>query len=282
MFFPYARLLDLSLLDLTSGKSKDMQFPQYGFTPISKGAFSPDDRYFAFSASYQSNALHLLNLKTGQDSIIFRGSCDRYTNQINTVTEPVCGNIDDPIWLDNTTLVFSAYTGIMPEMLKLGDQIKPDTTYVLNLDGAIWPISPALYIRQVFGNTLLYYEYGKSKDGYKWLDTNEMKKGLIIPHLFKVDSTYLESTEYPDPPSISPDGQFAFTRIHGAWHLFNLRGGSDTKIANTGVGECWDLLWSPNQKYLFCGSEYTVISLEGYADQKIPYLKGFVPFIWLP
>jgi hypothetical protein len=122
------------------------------------------------------------------------------------------------------------------------------------------------------------------------LETAELKQGEIKPHLLNIRSQFgplssnIGDGSHLELPSISPDGKFAFQRIDGVWHLIGLWSGSDTEIRNTRVGYCLSLSWFPDQKNILCEEKYDiVISLEGYADRKLPLMPSFMQILtWLP
>ena len=284
---PYFNLL---ILDLTSGEYKKMPAPEYTAMQVSQmkasGAFSPDNRYFAYTVnSYHNglNRLYLMEMASGKNSILFDSPCAQYSLRgFGMGGSTFCATVGLPQWLDDTTLVFSGYSGEMPLAIQLGNDIDPNHTFVMNLDGTILQnFTPALYVGGVFGQTLLYYEYGKSAEGYKWLETVELKQGKINAHALDIASQF-RAGKFLELPSISPDGQYAFQRIGDIWHLIGLRTGSDTEIRSTGVKTCYYFLWSPDQKNILCSDDDAIISLEGYADQRIPNPTGLTRFAWLP
>ena len=282
----------LVLLNLTTGESKSLPLPDFDISKAIKiiGAFSPNNRYFAFSEYNPSDYLilprvYLMDLATGTNSILFENPCARYGPLGDNLGSTVCASIGLPQWIDDTTLVFSGYSGDMPNAVKRGINIDPNRTFVMDVDGKILQeFMPALFIGRVFGPTLLYYEYGKSEEGYKWMDTADLKHGEIKPHLLDVASQFragkVGDKGYLELPDISPDGQFAFQRIDGVWHLIGLRSSSDTKIRNTSE-QCG--MWSPDQKYILCGdAKLGIISLEGSVDRELVFPQLYWLFAWLP
>jgi len=293
----------LSLLDLTSGEFKSLPAPEYSRLEAqsmnASGAFSPDDRYFAYTVNSSvsgPNRLYLLNLASGESSILFESPCAPYNQTGMGMGSNFCASVGNPVWIDATTLVFSGFSGELPQSIVLGNTIHPNHTFVMSLDGTVLQgLSPALHIGGVYGPTLLYYVDGQVAQGYEWTEMTDLKQGQLNPHLLDVNSQFLPGKVGDENhlfmPSISPDGEYAFQRIGSVWHLIGLRNGSDKKILNTSVKTCYSLMWAPDQKNVMCrdSSQYNaIISLEGYRDQRLPYSHG-MPFgedirlfAWLP
>jgi hypothetical protein len=288
---PYFSLM---LLDLTNGKTRSLAAPEYdrlqGQQMKASGAFSSDDRYFAYtvnSLDHGPDRLYLLDLASGNSSILFDSPCASYNQTGSGMGSTFCAMVGFPYWIDATSLVFSGYSGKMPGAIQLGVDIEPNHTFVMGVDGTILQdLTPALYIRGIYGPTVLFHELGKTENGYQWQEAAELKQGKVDPHPLDVDSQFrarqVGSPGYLEGPSISPDGQYTLQRIGGVWHLIGLRTGTDAEIRNTRLKDCYYFLWSPDQKNVLCSEENTIISLEGAADQKMTYLPDLTWFAWLP
>ncbi|MGA9397917.1 MAG: hypothetical protein WBV22_06610 [Anaerolineaceae bacterium] len=282
----------LMLLNLTNGEFKNLTLPDINFQSIEvNGAFSPDNRYFIYSVNLSDNiysGLYLLDLAKSTNSILFKSPCATYSQlrYSGGGGSTICADIGLPQWIDDSTVVFSGYSGDMPETVESGVAVDPNRTFIMDVEGNIHQeFSPALYIGKVSGPTLLFYYYGKSEEGYKWLDTADLKQGVIKPHLLDVNGQFragqIGDRGYLELPDISPDGQLVIQQIDGKLHLIGLRSGSDTEIRSARAFKCtFGILWSPDQKNIKC--QDVIISLEGFADQKILDTTEYSLFAWLP
>ena len=283
--------LDLVLLNLLTGDYKNLPLPDIEFESIRvNGAISPDNRFLAYSVNkmlpnYSNPWLYLVDLEAGTDSVLYENPCAYYKSFRDLYGGNVCATIGIPQWIDNTTIVFSGYAGDMPESNVSGSTIDPNRTFVMDINGNILQeFSPALTIGGIFGPNLLFYYDEKIEEGYKWLDTTDLKQGVIKPHLLNTNSQFVAGhigeSGYLKLPFISPDGQFAFQRIDGIWHLIGLRSGSDIEVRNTWAYLCLSAVWSPDQKNIKCDDD--IISLEGLADRKSLDTSQYSFFAWLP
>ncbi len=279
-------------LNLSTGETKIILLPDFETPkPIElKGALSPNNRYFVFSEYnpvdfWIKPRVYLIDLALGSNSILFESPCAPYGNLGDKNGTIVCASIGLPQWIDNETIIFSSYSDDLPKTVEWGADIDPNRTFVMDLNGNILQeITPALYIAEIAGPTMLYYEYDKGNEGYKWIETSEVKQGVINPHLLNVNSQFRNNNigdpGYLEIPNISPDGQFALQRIDGVWHLIGLRDGTDivTPISREHCGR-----WSPDQKFIWCGdSGSEIISLESFKSTKLIFPQTFWPFAWLP
>jgi hypothetical protein len=140
MFISDLPHVELLLFDLTSGEYKYLTLPEIHSRDFhSRGAFSPNDRYFAYAENgyiLSISRLHLLDLATGKDSILFESSHANYSSPgMAFSSTSVYADIGNPQWIDETTLVFSGYSGDMPVATKFGAHVDPNHTFVMDVDG---------------------------------------------------------------------------------------------------------------------------------------------------
>jgi hypothetical protein len=82
---------------------------------ISRAASSPDNRNLAIVAGCEPHEIILFNLQTGE----IGGAPYTINRSIYHIPryEKICGTSDQPFWLDENTLLFSAYEGKMTETI---------------------------------------------------------------------------------------------------------------------------------------------------------------------
>jgi hypothetical protein len=296
MFISDAPPARMVLVDLVTGEFKNLPLPDDDLSEALRirGDFSPNNQYFVYSVDNPNNhsiipRVYLMDLATGTNSILFESPCAEYSEHANVFySTRICASMGSPQWLDETTLVFIGYSGEMPITVVWGVEdveVDPNQTFVMDVVGTILhQFTPALYISGITGPTVLYYEYGKGEEGYKWMETNDLKLGEVKPHLLDVSSQFTDGhvgdSGYLQDVRISPDGQFVFQKIDGDWHQIGLRSDSDTKLSYS-LDDC--SLWSPDREYIVCGlAQPRIMSLEGFADQKFSYPEFYVPIAWLP
>jgi hypothetical protein len=267
------------IVDLTTGEFNQLPKSPLEAAYNGDGAFSPDNRYFAFSDSGmgEPSKIYLLNTKTGKYSIIYEGSCAAYISNTGGYME-ICSWVSAPRWIDEETIVYNGYSGDMPNEIETSS-VGTNHTFVARVDGSIIKeFSPVLSIEGIFGPTVGLFN--EESHEYWWLDVTDLIKGNIEfqPH----------NVIKPEPgfPAISPDGRFSFFKLEGEWHLFEIHTGVDKKIVHTKIIGC-GYPWSPSENYIVCTGEkngetfQVVTSLEGFRDQALPQFNGIV-IGWLP
>jgi hypothetical protein len=103
------------------------------------GAISPDNRFLAYSVNkmlpnYSNLWLYLVDLEAGTDSVLYENPCAYYKSFRDLYGGNVCATIGIPQWIDNTTIVFSGYSGDMPESIVSGSTVDPNRTFVMDLN----------------------------------------------------------------------------------------------------------------------------------------------------
>ncbi|MEW6028686.1 MAG: hypothetical protein ACOYZ8_01095 [Chloroflexota bacterium] len=269
-------ILGNRLVDLTTGEQQNL--------PIEGGigSFSPDNKYYTYA---RWDNIYLFDLLTKENTILFEARCATYVSNPGGFSN-ICAKVGLPIWIDDTTLVYSGYIGDMPDMVEGLDPVEPNHTFVVSVDGSIQQDFPqGLNIVGKWGSTLVFNYFNSEDDGYQWLDATDLKNGVIAPYSFYGNYSFLV---------ISPDGQYHLARIDNAWHLVELRTNQDIKIVRTGVENCSNPIWSPDQKFIACqtqeGSSYStvIISLDGFRDRPLLEVSGSIHFpgkkvlAWLP
>ena len=276
------------VLNLTDGTFQKLTLAGVG-QPGSKGiagAFSPDDRYLAYSLTgvggNSRSGLYLFDLGTGQTASLYESPCADYD-----LFGEVCGGTGRPFWIDKNTLVFNGYSGAMPDSVEKSSTVEapsPNRTFVVKVDGTILQeISPVLggakiEYQLVSGPTLFIgSDSSDYQEDWKWLETADLVRGVIKANPI---------SGFNIVPS--PEGQFVIQRIDSQWHLTELRTGVDKQLKGEYMTKCLHAAWSLDGKYVTCstassdGYHVMMISLEKRTIREIKEAQGYFLLTWVP
>lgn len=248
------------VLDLLSGETIEIPVTTW----ISVSALSPDNRYLAFVADGEPHELSLLVLQTGEiASTLFSTECARYQGRYSR-NELVCGMIENLFWLDAHTLLFSAYTGEMPDTLTPDPdgpgylEMKINRTYLSDIVAGsqvdFYPTLPGLAIFDS-GPTLVLNP--GSGQAHQWLEASDVLDGRytifdVLPEIGEHENTYF-----------APDGQ---TLLHetlllergnpSIYELIDLRTRRTRSLENFSDSGCApnQRLWAPDISAVMCAS----------------------------
>ena len=265
------------LLNLLTGEHKRLPKSTIQTETLEVVGFSPNNSYIAFfetnsETRFGPKRVLLFDMAKEIYSIAFEvpTRCDFY-NPGGTL---ICAKTWEPKWINDTTLVYSIFSGDMPNKIENFIPPNPNQTIIVDVDGTILQeLKPALDIEDVFGSTVGVntnpHDYAiDTNNSDKWLETDNLLKGNITFNSLKFTATYF-----------SPDGKYALGVTGEDWVLFELRTGVEKKI-DTKVNHYQpQMVWSPDAKYIFCGG--TVVSLEGFRDRTLPPFNDQV-ITWLP
>jgi hypothetical protein len=293
------------IVDLTNGETTNIDLPTRKYASDSKrydiaGNFSPNGRYLAYSLTGENathSGLYLYDLTTHQVSTLFEGPCASYGGR---TIELVCGKVERPVWLDETTLVFHAFAGDPPKT-QIGSSIPGNHTFVIDVNRT--PIqefadadnpSDMVWLDSAAGPTALAKGYAPPGAAFAegWVEAIDLKRraARITPLQGEVKL-------------LAPDGQSALRLEGKTWHLTDLRGGTDIELKEIWLGVAYPsgsvcyshtditmgippaISWSPDGKLIACVSSANVyvFSLAGLPVREIKW-KDFYGYLvdWLP
>jgi hypothetical protein len=261
------------LVNLVTGEYKRLPKSTIQTEPLEVVGFSPNNNYIAFfeirsETPYGPKKVLLFDMKKEKYSIAFEVPPDRCASYTPGGTT-ICAVQWEPKWINDTTLVYSIFTGEMPNKIEKYISPNPNQTIIVNVDGIILQeFKPALDIEGVFGPTLgVNTDLSSDTDlSDAWLETDNLINGIIQTNSLKYRTS-----------DFSPDGKYALGEIDEDWVLFDLRSGVEKKIQTKAHHSVQ--LWSPDLKYIFIGR--MVVSLEGFRDRILPPFTGQL-ITWLP
>jgi hypothetical protein len=264
------------LVNLVTGQYKRLPKSTIQTEPLEVIGFSPNNSYIAFfetnsTTPHGPKKVLLFDMKKEIYSIAFEVPplrCASYTPGGTTK----CADLWEPKWINDSTLVYSIFTGEMPNKIENNIPPKPNQTIIVTVDGTILQeLKPVLDIEGVFGSILgvntnphdLSFDTDLSD---AWLETDNLINGLIQTNSLKYIPSYF-----------SPDGKYALGKIDKDWFLLELRTGAEKKIHTKAQHSVQ--IWSPDVKYILSGG--MIVSLEGFRDRTLPPFTGQI-ITWLP
>jgi WD40 repeat protein len=217
-------------------------------------SFSPDNRYLAYGSRGDFDAsLYLLDLSTNEViTQLYEAPCAQYERGSRA-----CGRLNQPFWLDETTLIYSAYDGSLPGIIQVmlpGQTVgvEANTTYKAVIEQGQVVTNEVVSPRRIFdgiqnGSFLMSYDTWEAK--YSWVDRQAFLAGR-----------YESVQPFPDgsewfgqiPYSISTDGRFVIFTKQGKSgferHLIEVGSGVDLGTATDYYdtqSQSLDITWSP-------------------------------------
>lgn len=239
--------LSIAVLDLSTGEFGAISLPARSYDV----SFSPDSSHLTYEfAEGSSHNLYLMDVAADEAIVLFTSPCADYASGGMT-----CGDIAEPAWIDQSTLSFDAYVGVMPFTVTMPGypELKPNHTFVMTVKGAlVHEFDQALGILPGKGSTVIIQQ----ENGWAWLEAGDLTLGTFSPNPL---------SESPGIPNLSPDGRYAIHRVDLEHVLVELRTSTSTPISDVYA----DPVWSPDGKYLASirglhpDRELYIISLDG-------------------
>lgn len=268
-------LSGFGIVNMLTGEYKRLPKPPMQTENLMVVGFSTNNSYLAFLESSGENRFGptralVFDMTKEIYSIVFEipTRCAFYT----PVNSTICAKTWVPKWINDSTLIYSIFTGEMPNIIENNIPPNPNQTIIVNVDGTILQeFMPALDIDGVFGPTLgvntnpNYFSFDTNQSP-RWLETDNLINGIIQTNSLRYRNSYF-----------SPDGKYALGEIDEDWVLFELRTGVGKKIQTKAHHSVQ--LWSPDLKYILSGR--MIVSLEGFRDRTLPLFNGQI-ITWLP
>jgi hypothetical protein len=218
------------LFDTTTGQATalplpDMPYPEPDYE-VYGVAFSPDDHALAYRVLKPYPALFVYQVASSSAARIHYGHCAEYG-----VTVKVCEQIDDPTWIDSSTVMFAHHEGL-PFSFKMGSKDDPTSSSnrltVMTERGEtlvssdVWITDPYLIV----GETA--FRARSEFFASAWVDAAELKKGVADWHEFPNEGN--DWYYGPALSTISPDGRYILIVADPVWRLVEMRTGHEKTL----------------------------------------------------
>lgn len=270
------------VVDLVNGDYHGIPFPTIGGGVVVNtsyykragfvAAFSPDSRYLAYALrgrdlSSADSGLYVYELGSDALLTLHEAPCESYAQY-----QLVCGDVSQPAWLDNTTLVYDYFVGEMPQKVTFGigrgfPEVASNRSAVVTVSGEVLhELGQALGIVGGSGQTILIDTMMDDGEADRWLEAADVRKGIA-----KTGNPLFGG-------SLSPDGRRSIdkARYYDLRHVEALPAIEVSHLSD-------NLVWSPDAKYVASlyqenpksPQELYLISLDGLPEQPVLNLEEF-------